>query len=101
MLQYTKQNLILGGDWNCIINDIDCTSYPELKRSKTLKRLITMHKLHDTYRKLHPKTRNYSRYYSKTENTQGATRLDRIYTSKHIVLITAKHMPNAFLDHYC
>ena len=78
ILQYTKQNLILGGDWNCIINNIACRSYPEQKRSNTLKRLTTMYKLHDTYRKLHPSTRNYSRYYSKTENAQGATRLDRI-----------------------
>ena len=29
VLLYPKQHIIMGGDWNCIINDLDCTNFPD------------------------------------------------------------------------
>ena len=31
LLPYPKQNIIIGGDWNCIIDNLDCTSFPDQK----------------------------------------------------------------------
>lgn len=60
-----------------------------------------MYNLRETYRQLFPKGRNVSRYYTKNETLNGATRLDSIYTTVNLVPITAKYIPNAFSDHYC
>ena len=32
MLVHRKENIIIGGDWNAIINNIDATHYPEAKQ---------------------------------------------------------------------
>ena len=93
--------MVLGGDWNCITENKECTHFPEQKKSPTLKRLINLHELKDTYRTLHPKGKEYSRYYTIKENLSGATRLDRIYTSKHMTIVNAKYLPNPFSDHFC
>ena len=100
MLLHHKNNLILGGDWNCITENKDCTQHPDQKRSPTLKRLINLHNLKDTYKTLHPKGREFSRYYTSKDNNSGAIRLDRIYTSTSLSPVDAKYLPNPFSDHY-
>ena len=50
MSKYIKNNIIMGGDWNSIIECPDCTDFAEQKISPSLKRLIKMLKLQDAYR---------------------------------------------------
>ena len=60
MLKYTKENLIMGGDWNCIIDPHDCTDYADQKFSPTLKRMLKMFKMRDTFRVLEPSKTQFS-----------------------------------------
>ena len=60
-----------------------------------------MYNLKDTYKTLHPKGKEFSRYYSSKDSSSGATRLDRIYLSKHQTPTFPKYLPNPFSDHYC
>ena len=98
MLLHHKPNLILGGDWNCITENKEYTNFPDQKKSPTLKRLINLHNLKETYETLHPKNNEFSRYYTSKYSSSGATRLDRIYISKHQTITYARYIPNPFLS---
>ena len=100
MLLHHKQNLIMGGDCNCITDNNECTQHPDQKKSPTLKRLNNLHNLKDTYKKLYPKGKEFSRYYTSKDCNSGATRLDRIYTSSNLTPTYAKYLPHPFSDHY-
>ena len=101
MMHHHKTNVVIGGDWNCITENSECTNFPEQKKSPTLKRLLNLYDLKDTYKTLHPRGKDFTRYYSTKGNFINATRLDRIYLSKHQNPIYAKYLPNPFSDHYC
>ena len=40
MLVHSKEDGCIGGDFNCIVNSMDATHYPEAKMSRGLQRLI-------------------------------------------------------------
>ena len=100
MLRFRKQKIIIGGDWNCIVEKKDCMNYPESKNSPSLKRLISLLSIKDSYRELHPQTLQFSHYYGEGSN-EGATRIDRIYTSSAIKVYKATYLTISFSDHLC
>ena len=59
MLHHHKANIIIGGDWNCIIDLRDSTSFAEQKISLSLKRLIKILSVQDTYRPTELNNRQY------------------------------------------
>ena len=101
MLHHHKANIIIGGDWNCITENSECTSFPDQKRSPTLKRLLNLYNLKDTYKYVHPRGKEFSRYYASKDNQVNATRIDRIYFSKLLRPTLARYFPNPFSDHHC
>ena len=66
--------------------------------SPSLKRLIKVLKLQDTFRTLHPAATNYSRYYNH-RGGDGATRIDRSYSWGTMLVLEARYVPVAFSDH--
>jgi len=80
MLIHKKDNLIIGGDWNAITDNIDATHHPEAKHSPALRRLIVMLKLKDCFRMSQGRKKHYSHCYKK-ETINGATRIDRVNIS--------------------
>ena len=64
-----------GGDFNMIIDKQDATIILASKLSPSFKRLIQTFKWTDSYRKLHPKTEQFSRYYG---GTRGEGKLELI-----------------------
>ena len=94
-----KQVGCIGGDWNCKVEKIDATVNPESKISNTLKRVIKVFDMSDSFRSIHPKDKIFSRYYSDTRGS-GASRIDRQYHFGNITVIEAKYTPLAFSDHH-
>ena len=86
------------GDWNCIVENIDATHYPAAKISPSLKRLVNTFGMKDDFRTVNGDQRIFSRYYTKQASTDGATRLDRVYSSK-MFPVRAKYLPAAISDH--
>ena len=66
--------------------------------SPSLKRLINVRNLKDTFRSLHPTSSHYSRYYSRG-GEEGATRIDRGYSWGDMMVVEARYVPVAFSDH--
>ena len=95
----SKLSGIVGGDWNNIIDQVDCTRHPEAKMSPCLKRLVSVYSWTDSFRHLHPDTRNYSHHYSNTRTGSGATRIDRSYSFGEVFPVEAKYVSVAFSDH--
>ena len=78
-----KENGCIGGDWNCITEDIDASKNPSQKRSPSLKCVIT-----------------FSRYYASNLHGDGATRIDRQYSwGKEIKTLFSDYKSIAFSDH--
>ena len=98
MIGFCRENMVLAGDWNCITENNDATHLPEIKTSPSLKRLIQTFDMKDDFRKIHGKSRVFSRYYTKQATVDGATRLDRIYSTKNLVAKTARYVPAAISD---
>ena len=94
---------IIGGDFNCISQSIDCTHHPEQKISSNLKRIIPLLKWRDTFRTLHPKKVTYSHFYSRqmsaTGLTKGASRLDRSYSWGQVNILSSEYAGAPFSDH--
>ena len=100
LLVNSKESGCLGGDFNCIVSNIDATHYPEAKMSRSLQRLISMRNWKDSFRILHPSSKIYSRYYENNRG-EGATRIDRNYQfGKDVEVIEAEYQPLAFSDHF-
>ena len=57
-----KDDGIIGGDWNCIVNNIDASNNQESKTSSSLKCVIKTFKWTDSFRNLHSNKIIYSRY---------------------------------------
>ena len=101
MLHHHKANIIIGGDWNYITENSECTSFPDQKKSPTLKRLLNLYNLKDAYKFIYPRGKDFSRYYSNKGNQLNATRIDRIYFSKLLRPTLARYVSNPFSDHHC
>ena len=82
-----KPNGVLGGDFNCISNNIDCTNNPESKVSPSLKRLISSFSWSDSFRYKYPNSRIFSHYH----NT-GATRIDTSFHWGNLKPIETSYM---------
>ena len=69
MLVNSRDTGCMGGDFNCIVNKMDATNYPEAKMSKGLQRLIKLKNWQDSFRTLNPSAQVFSRYYE--NNSRG------------------------------
>ena len=94
-----KQFGCIGGDWNCIIDKNDATKNPSSKHSKSLQRLVKNFAWTDSFKKLHPDSQQFSRYYDNTAQGEGATRIDRMYHYGQLQIIEASYVGVAFSDH--
>ena len=88
-----------GGDFNCIVNKMDASQYPEAKMSRGLQRLINLKNWQDSFRTLYPSLKTFSRYYENSR-AEGATRIDRNYHFGDLKVAEAKYLPLAFSDHF-
>ena len=99
MLVNSKDSGCMGGDFNCIVNKMDATQYPEAKMSKGLQRLIKLKNWQDSFRSLLPSEHVFSRYYENTR-AEGASRIDRSYHYGNLRVTKAWYLPLAFSDHF-
>ena len=60
ILLYKRENGLLGGDLNSIVDQKDSINYPGQKMSECFKKLINLYKLQDAFRKLYPHAKQYS-----------------------------------------
>ena len=94
-----KENGLIGGDFNSITENIDATKNHAQKQSKSLKRLIKNFNWVDSFRYLHPHSKQFSRYYDNIVHGEGATRIDRSYHYGNIEILEAFYVGVAFSDH--
>ena len=73
-----------------IIDKCDATKNPESKMSPSFKRVVRSFSLVDSFRALHPKDLQFSRYYSSTRG-DGASRIDRCYHFGNIKVNSASY----------
>ena len=99
MLVNSRQSGCMGGDFNCIVNKMDASQYPEAKMSRGLQRLINLKNWQDSFRTLYPSLKTFSRYYENSR-AEGATRIDRNYHFGDLKVAEAKYLPLAFSDHF-
>ena len=99
ILLYKRENGLLGGDLNSIVDQKDSINYPGQKMSECFKKLINLYKLQDAFRKLYPHAKQYSRYYT-WKGKEGATRIDRCYTWGNVKVKEAEYLPISFSDHF-
>ena len=99
LLVNSRDTGCVGGDFNCIVNKVDATQYPEAKMSKGLQRLIYLKNWQDSFRSLYPSSKTFSRYYENSR-AEGATRIDRSYNFGSLEVKEAKYLPLAFSDHF-
>ena len=76
LLQHLPERLIVGGDFNCVLSQEDCTGKPTY--SGALKELVRGYDLLDVWNA--GPTRGVYTHYSRS----GATRIDRIYVTQNI-----------------
>jgi exonuclease III len=76
LLPITRSAIILAGDFNCVLRQIDATGRKNFSRA--LDALVTGLHLHDVYE--HNKTNPPPTHYT----TSGVTRIDRIYITENI-----------------
>ena len=59
-----------------------------------------MFKLQDTFKILEPTKEQFSRYYTSSQDKEGASRLDRIYATVNLNPTFNQYLPNVFSDHF-
>jgi exonuclease III len=94
--------LILGGDFNCTVDDLDRNHLePNLQSRKFLKRIIATYDLSDVWRSKHGNCRQYSWSHAR-DNYITLARLDRFYCFNHHLQIFKKCFlsPVGFSDHF-
>ena len=89
----------VGGDLSCIISKEDATDHQDAKMSNSLKRVVKVFDMKDSFRSLYPKVKAFSRYYGDIRG-HGATRIDRQYHFGNITIQEAKYLPLSFSDHH-
>ena len=67
--------------------------------SSGLRRLVSAFDLKDSHKLLHPRTKDYSRYYKNDKYGSGATRIDRIYIYGGINVSKSQYIPISWSDH--
>ena len=99
LLINSKEYGCIGGDWNSILDLNDATKNANKKQSKCLKRLVQNFSWIDSFRQLHPHSKQFSRYYDNSVHGEGAARLDRMYHHGGLKILEAKYVGVAFSDH--
>lgn len=91
-----SENLLIGGDFNCIVNDFDSTNPNYSSKSAALKQLISAFNLKDVWLVRNQMSRCYTYFHANT-----ATRLDRFYLSENCTndLGSCTVHPTPFTDH--
>jgi len=94
LLQAGPEDLLIGGDFNCVLHPTDTTGHFQPSRAlmETVRRLV----LQDAW-KQNPSQPTYMHY-----STNGAARLDHIYISSDLQCskMGIEIIPAAFMDHY-
>ena len=90
---------VAGGDLNCTISLADSNRNPQSKISPSLRNLVNAFNWKDSFRSLHPITKQYSRYYSNEHHGEGASRIDRSYHWGPIKVQQAEYLSISFSDH--
>ena len=77
LLQHSPEHVVLGGDFNCVLSQNDCTGKPVY--SGALQTVVRGYNLNDVW-EAGPMRGVYTHY-----TRQGATRIDRIYLSGELL----------------
>ena len=100
LVKYATPLVILGGDFNCTLQDIDITGRrgPRTPGRRELQHLIGANHLKDAYRTLFPDT--VVTTHTNTDKKRAA-RIDTVYVHDTLKVQTAKHLHNTlkFTDH--
>ena len=75
-------------------------SKSRLECTLPLKRVIKNFDWVDSFRKLFPDRKLFSRYYDNLQHGEGASKIDRSYHYGGIEIIDAKYIGVAFSDHF-
>ena len=86
-----------GGDFNSIVDLKDIVKFPQNKLSPLCKNLIRAFSWSDSFRELHPRAVQYSRYQG--ADGEGATRIDRSYHWGSLQVSDAAYHSISFSDH--
>ena len=102
--QYASNSMVvLGGDWNCtcFFKEDRTGKEPHPQSASVLSSVVTQHGLKDTWRELHPVSRQYS-WTKVSEGRISAARLDRIYVNTTFSnrVRKAAITPVGFSDHH-
>ena len=78
LLLERRQNIVIGGDWNLIILQSDCTHYPDQKISPSMAMMVSTFSLLDSFKTMCPAdTTTKSHYYDSP--LPGETHIDQAY----------------------
>ena len=94
-----QKNGAAGGDLNSIISLHDSSRNAQTKMSPSFKTLVSAFSLTDSFRCLHPRKVQFSRYYSNTQQGEGASRIDRCYHWGDLTAVEAEYHSISFSDH--
>ena len=94
-----QKNGAAGGDLNSIISLHDSNRNAQTKMSPSFKNLVSAFSLTDSFRCLHPKKVQFSRYYSNSQHGEGASRIDRCYHWGDLTAVEAEYHSISFSDH--
>ena len=94
-----QKNGAAGGDLNSIISLHDSSRNAQTKMSPSFKTLVSAFSLTDSFRCLHPRKVQFSRYYSNTQQGEGASRIDRCYHWGELKAAEAEYHSISFSDH--
>ena len=92
-----RNNVILAGDFNCILKEIDTEGNFQDKKCLVLMDLVNTYNLSDVFRQMHPLSREYTWH----RPNCFASRLDRIYFPQELVpgIQTISHLVS-LSDHH-
>ena len=88
-----------GGDLNAIISCQDSNRNAQTKISPSFKTLVSSFSFIDSFRILHPKSIQFSRYYCNDRHGEGASRIDRCYHWGNLKVLEAEYHSISFSDH--
>ena len=101
LLLNRKGSGVGGGDFNCITDKRDASSLG-VRKCKNLEELIRSFSMRDSYRQLHPRGNEFSRYAQGGIEGPSKSRIDRCYDyGKALRPIRAQYMHLPFSDHLC
>lgn len=88
---------IIGGDFNCILQDIDSTSNQVNKKCQALYDLVSTFELSDAFQTLHPGTAEFTWF----RPNYSPARLDRFYVPQFLINNVSDVTHHASLSDHC